>query len=74
MTINLTIVCIAWILAAVSVCRMNLLAAAGRRACIIGPFCLCAAFVLALYAYMGASDDADATHTERVAQEIRGGA
>ncbi|KVU85108.1 hypothetical protein WK75_27610 [Burkholderia ubonensis] len=74
MTINLTIVCIAWILAAVSVCRMNLRTAAGRRANFIGPFFLCVAFVLALYAYMDASDEADAARTERFAVEIRGGA
>ncbi|AOJ86699.1 hypothetical protein WS87_08455 [Burkholderia sp. MSMB0856] len=74
MTIDLTIVCAAWMLAAVSVCRMNLRTAAGRRTSIIGPFCLCVAFVLALYAYVGASDEADAARTERVVQEIRGSA
>ncbi|RQZ18115.1 hypothetical protein DIE15_08250 [Burkholderia sp. Bp9031] len=74
MTINLTIVCIAWVLAAVSVCRMNLRAAAGRHASFAGPFLLCVAFLLALYSYLGASDEADAVRTERVAREFRGGA
>lgn len=74
MTINLTIVCIAWILSAASVCRMNLRSAAGQRANFIGPFFMCAAFVLALYSYMEANDEAEAERTERAVREFRGGA
>ncbi|KVD35458.1 hypothetical protein WI84_16460 [Burkholderia ubonensis] len=71
MTINLSIVGAAWILAAISLSRLNLRTAAGMRASIIPPICLCIAFLLALYAYTEAGD---AGVDERVTQTVRGDA
>ncbi|KVO05592.1 hypothetical protein WJ69_23110 [Burkholderia ubonensis] len=74
MTLELFLVCIAWIFAAASMFRLNLRTAAGLRASIIPPICLCIAFLLALYAYTEASDAADDARTEQVARTVRGGA
>ncbi|MBU9382076.1 MULTISPECIES: hypothetical protein [Burkholderia] len=59
MTVNFAIVCAAWALATISLIRHNRRLSRGLRASFVIPFCLSVAFLLALYAYVGASDDAD---------------
>ncbi|MBN3777411.1 hypothetical protein G3O06_07580 [Burkholderia sp. Ac-20345] len=74
MTINLSIVGIAWLLAGISLCRLNLRTAAGQRASFAAPIALFIASLLALYVYVAAGDGADDMQTERTTQTIRGGA